>query len=420
MRKNKQRFHRRVRRWAVVALVFIVCTVAAVGYGTLRFSEESPSGDDHRALAADTKKRINFLLLGSDARDGEMQARSDSIIFVSADPKNKRLVLLSIPRDTLVDIPGHGRDRINAAMLYGGPELTMRVVEELIGQTVDYYVVTNYEGFIKLVDTLGGVTIEVDKNMYHYDPEKGGRFSINLRKGKQRLDGEKALMYVRYRNDVYGDINRVERQQKFLRAVVEEMLRPRNLVRLPLLIPKIKDCIYTNLSLDQMLLLARMARDMDDVETISGTLPGYFAGDPYWHVNPDEAKLAVARLLDGQPITQVIEETPAGVVVKQEPETPAVTDVYASETVSGESYGSVVGESYGTVIEESYAPGLSGDIGVEIVPGAPSGGDEGFFEGPSAGAEENPPGTQPGTAPAGEPSADGTAGAVYDTVYTSG
>lgn len=416
VRKNKQRFHRRVRRWAVVTLLFVICTVAAVGYGTLRFSEESPSGDDRRALAADTRKRINFLLLGSDARDGEMRARSDSIIFVSADPKNKRLVLLSIPRDTLVDIPGYGRDRINAAMLYGGPELAMQVVEELIGQPVDYYLLTNYEGFVKLVDTLGGVTIEVDKNMYHYDPEKGGRFSINLRKGKQRLDGEKALMYVRYRSDVYGDISRVERQQKFLRAVVEEMLRPRNLVRLPLLIPKIKDCIYTNLSLDQMLLLARMAREMESVETISGTLPGYFAGDPYWHVNPDEAKLAVARLLDGEPITQVIERTPAGVVVKQEPKTPAVPDVYTGGTVSGNSYGSVAEEGYSTVIEEGYAPGFSEETGVKIVPGTPSGENEGLLEGPPAGAGEGPPAVQPGALPAGKPPADGTA----DAVYTSG
>lgn len=360
-------------RWFTVTVLGL-CMLAGIAYGAWDYYWGAGQGEmvaDNGGQARAAGQRLNFLLLGSDARNGEMRARSDSIIFVSADTDKKRLAILSIPRDTLVEIPGHGRDRINVAMLYGGPELTTRVVSDLIGQPVDYYVVTNYEGFVKLVDALGGVTIEVEKNMYHYDPEKGGRFTINLRKGKQRLDGRKALMYVRYRGDALGDISRVQRQQKFLRAVVAEMMKPWNLVRLPVLVPKIKDCIYTNLRLDQMLALARMARDMENVEVVTGTLPGYFAGDPYWHVDPDEAKKAVAQLLSGEPITQVLRQTPSGIIITQAPRpkkpTPVTGNVYAQETVVTGSYPSVAEESYneeGTVI-------IISETGQEQGPSAP-------------------------------------------------
>jgi LCP family protein required for cell wall assembly len=394
-------------RW-LAAIILVFCLAAGIGYAAMTYSAGSDKGgfgEDRGGQARAAGQRLNFLLLGSDARNGETRARSDSIIFVSADPEKKQLALLSIPRDTLVDIPGHGRERINAAMLYGGPELTTRVVSDLIGQPVDYYLVTNYEGFVDLVDALGGVTLDVEKNMYHYDPEKGGRFTINLRKGVQRLDGRKALMYVRYRSDALGDISRVGRQQKFLRAVVEEMMKPRNLVRLPVLIPKIKDCIYTNLPLDQMLALARMAREMEGVTVVSGTLPGYFAGDPYWHVDPEEAKKAVAQLLSGEPITQFVKETPSGVMitqaVKPREKTQVVQKVYTGDTVIDGSYAAVTEETYGTVAAPE----------VVIVPGSGDG---------QPPVDSTPaPAQTSGSPPAANPSGAGTATTVYEGTYNA-
>ncbi|MCL6561352.1 MAG: LCP family protein [Firmicutes bacterium] len=364
MGENKQRLVKWLKARPILMVGLILIILCGIAYGALYRSKKAgaPGNGPGEAIAADKGKRFNFLLLGSDARYGEQLSRSDSIIFVSADTQNKRLVFLSIPRDTLVDIPGYGRERINAAMAYGGPELTVDVVSRLIGQPIDYYVVTNYEGFVKLVDTLGGITLYVDKNMYHYDPERGGRFSINLSKGLHHLDGEKALMYVRYRGDPLGDINRVDRQQKFLCAVAKEMLKPRNIVKAPVLIPKVKDCIYTNLPLKEMLVLARMARNLEDVQMINGTLPGYFAGDPYWHVDPDEARRAVAALLSGEPVRQIVKDIPAGVVVMHvnEPKTPV--------TVTYGSYGTVSEEGYQSVSERSYSQ-TPPWINVEIVPG---------------------------------------------------
>lgn len=395
MGKDKRGFKRFLRARLILLGVLGLCVIAGLGYQALtRSGDEETLPDPEKPEEAIAAQRFNFLLLGSDARDGEIKSRCDSIIFVSADTGNKRLALLSIPRDTLVEIPGHGEDRINATMACGGPELAKQVVSDLIGQPIDYYMVTNYEGFIQLVDALGGVTLDVDKNMYHYDPEKGGRFTIRLKKGLQHLDGEKALMYVRYRGDPCGDINRIERQQRFLGAIIEEMLKPRNLVRLPVLIPKIKDCIYTDLPLGQMISLAKMARNMGDLQVISGTLPGYFAGDPYWHVDPDEAKEVVARLLMGEPIAEVVKETPRRVTITQVEKKPAVAgEVCLQRSVLADAYGSVAGDTY------------YGDVAVEILPGSsqpPETGEEHTQTGPDTPQE---PSVSPG---------EGTADSVYN------
>ncbi|RDV84729.1 LCP family protein [Ammonifex thiophilus] len=315
-------------------MTLLLLLVAAGAYGAWQYllPKGLIPGMGENALAAE---KIHLLVLGSDARKGETRARSDSIMYLCADPGKKRIIALSIPRDTLVNIPGHGRTRINEAMFYGGPELSCRVVSDLIGQPVDYYVVLNFEGFVKLIDALGGITIDVEKDMYHYDPQDGGIYSINLKKGKQHLDGRHALMYVRYRSDPLGDIARVERQQKFLRALVEEMTKPSNLLRLPILLPKIWDCFTTNLPFNQAVALAKLAADLHDVQVVTGTLPGYFGNDPYWHVDPREAREVVARLMEGEPIKQFILETPAGVEVRTSPRT--VPTTVPSHTYSQES-----------------------------------------------------------------------------------
>ncbi|MEW5898139.1 MAG: LCP family protein, partial [Bacillota bacterium] len=124
---------------------------------------------------------MTVLLLGVDARPGEKVARADTIIVAHVEPDANRLSLLSIPRDTRVNIPRHGMDKINAANVYGGPKLVSQVVSDLIGMPVQYYALTNWEGFKDIVDTLGGVTIEVEKRMNYYDPVDGPEYAIDLK-----------------------------------------------------------------------------------------------------------------------------------------------------------------------------------------------------------------------------------------------
>ncbi|MCL6557359.1 MAG: LCP family protein [Firmicutes bacterium] len=246
---------------------------------------------------------FTILLLGVDARPGEEVARTDTIIVAHVEAAEKRLSLLSIPRDTRVYIPGYGMDKINAANVYGGPELVRKVVSDLVGMPVKYYALTNLEGFREIVDTLGGVTLEVDKRMYYYDPVDGPEYAIDLQPGVQRLDGKKALQYVRYRNDPLGDITRTERQLKFLKALAAEVMQADTLLKLPRLVPQISRSLDTNLGLRQMVTLAQVAKNFNQMEILTQTLPGHFLqleGASYWAVDSQQArKVAYSLFKDG-------------------------------------------------------------------------------------------------------------------------
>lgn len=258
-------------------------------------------------------KRLNVLLLGIDARQGETMARADTLILASIDQKSKQMTLLSIPRDTRVNIPGYGWDKINSATVFGGPDLTMKVASDLLGIPIKYYVLTNFSGFKDIVDALGGVTLDVEQNMYHWDDEDGGIYEINLKKGVQRLDGDKALQYVRYRDYMMGDIDRTKAQQKFLVALAKEMLQPSTITKLPRLIPEINRYVKTNLNVSDMYTMASAARNLENANIVTQTLPGRpldIDGGSYWGVDPVEARQMVARLFNGEITTNVVLTTP--------------------------------------------------------------------------------------------------------------
>ena len=129
---------------------------------------------------------VDILLLGIDARKGETMARSDTIMLARIDKKEKKVAVVSIPRDTKIPVPGSAIPKINHACAIGGPELSSQVVGKLMGIKVDYYILTNFDGFKDIINTLGGVTIDVDSRKYK--PSEG----IDLRPGLQRLNGKQA------------------------------------------------------------------------------------------------------------------------------------------------------------------------------------------------------------------------------------
>lgn len=228
-----------------------------------------------------------ILLIGVDRRQANEPSRSDTIILAVLDPQKPGVDLLSIPRDTRVKIPGHGYDKINAAHAYGGPELLMDTINDFLGTHVDKYVEVDFQGFARIIDILGGVDIDVDKRMYY--PEEG----INLRPGFQHLNGHDALGYVRYRFDPEGDITRIGRQQKFLKALVDQTLKLGTIPKIPKLINEISKEVTTNLSIKEMLSLALSMKDLNGSAVNAHTLPGegrYVNGISYFLV--DQAKLA--------------------------------------------------------------------------------------------------------------------------------
>lgn len=263
--------------------------------------------------AADTKindsQRTNILLLGVDARNGETISRSDTIILASIDPKQNKVALVSIPRDTKISGSAiGGMDKINAANVTGGPELAVRKVEELMNEKIDYYVEVDFEGFKNVINALGGVNIDVDQKMYK--PSEG----INLKPGLQTLDGDGALAYVRFRDYPLGDIERTEHQQAFLMALSQEVLKPSTIVKLPTLVKEIQANIKTNLGLKDMLKMASWAPGFNSESVVAQTLPGSFYNQrdaqgvltaSYWIADKTKTATLLDTMLNGQTVAVV-------------------------------------------------------------------------------------------------------------------
>jgi LCP family protein required for cell wall assembly len=272
--------------------------------------------------------RINILIIGADTRAGEVRARSDALMVASLDRKTGRIAVVSIPRDTLVQIPGHGKNKVNSAYALGGAKLSRQAVETLLGVEIPYYVATNFDGFKDIIDTLGGVTIDVGQRMYY--PEE----DINLQAGLQQLNGRDALGFVRYRHLPLGDIDRVKNQKKFLIALADEMFKLKTLTKIPQLIPQIQNCVDSNLTPGEMLELARMAVKFNPQDMIVATLPGDFLELPegsYWQVKD---KLAVGLLNQlMEPGAEVPQWQPTSIVMR--PPVTEKNEISLSEQTKG-------------------------------------------------------------------------------------
>lgn len=236
------------------------------------------------------------MLVGVDARNPNEPSRSDTIILVFFHPKANRIDLLSIPRDTRVSIEGENfKRKINHAHMKGGVELLEKTVQDNLGVTIDAYVKVNFSQFKQAIDTLGGVEINVEKKMYYpYE-------DIDLKPGLQRLNGHDALAYVRYRSDGLGDIGRVERQQKFLRALGRQAFGYQGIIKSPSIINETRKNVKTNLSTRDM---AAIARQFVGEPTINSyTLPGEsktINGGSYWVVDWTETRNLLKEITESK------------------------------------------------------------------------------------------------------------------------
>ncbi|MFZ5814794.1 MAG: LCP family protein [Bacillota bacterium] len=214
---------------------------------------------------------VYLLVLGVDERPDD-PGRSDTAFVIRTGGGQVRA--LSIPRDTLVRIEGHGEGKFNSAYTYGGPELAKQTVSELLGLPVDHYVKINLQAFRTLVDMIGGVPYEVEQPMRYEDPYDG--LVIDLQPGYQVLDGRKAEQYVRFRHDAIGDdLGRIDRQHAFLKAAASHALQPANLPRLPGLLYTAVQYVETDLPAGEQLRLARLAFQAQQAGAlVMETLPG--------------------------------------------------------------------------------------------------------------------------------------------------
>jgi len=248
-------------------------------------------------------RRQNILLLGVDSNGSDTDpwkgTRSDTIVLLNIDPKTHSVNAISIPRDSKVYLPGEfGVQKINAAHALGGIRATKQTVEETLGVKVDRYIIVSDQAVSKLVDALGGVPIYVEKNMT-YDDYSGG-LHVHLKKGQNTLQGKTAVGYLRFRHDALGDIGRTQRQQWFLRGLLEKIQTPQAIAKIPEMLNIASTYVKTDLSLYEMSQYAAMAKNFDISKIEVATLPGApnkRGSTSYWILDPDKVQEVVNRLV---------------------------------------------------------------------------------------------------------------------------
>lgn len=230
--------------------------------------------------------------------DNNLNGMSDAMLLIRFDPATQKVAVLSIPRDSRVNIQGVGTTKINFANYVGGASLSAQTVSQVLGDIpIDRYIRFNVSGFGKLVDALGGIDIYVPKKLKYQDDSQ--HLYINLNAGQQKLDGSKAIQYMRYRHDDLGDIGRVQRQQAFFRAFIEQKLKPESITKFSEILSIIKDNIDTNLSVEEVLALASYTSKIDRKSIQMHMAPGRFS-------NPGEFDNLSYWILDNRLLTKLM------------------------------------------------------------------------------------------------------------------
>ncbi|WP_019499984.1 LCP family protein [Pseudanabaena sp. PCC 6802] len=219
--------------------------------------------------------------------------RSDTMLLVRFDPTSRSLRLLSIPRDTQVQIPQYGVEKINAANVFGGSNLAIATVKEnLYNVKIDRYARVDTSGLVALIDALGGVEVNVPKRMRYED--KTQKLSIDLQPGVQTLNGKQAEGFARFRHDEEGDIGRIKRQQILLKAIEKKLSDPWLVFRLPQLADTMRQYIDTDLNTDEIIALSTFSLTLKPNSIKTLTLPGRPSADyefntSYWIADPDDS-----------------------------------------------------------------------------------------------------------------------------------
>ena len=313
-RRKKKSLFKRFLRLVVFSLLVIVILFSGTFfyfYVTSNIVRDTTnlllSGAVNPQNAFPDSEEISFLLLGRDLdRDPQgnivkSKGRTDTVMFVHVNFRDRSMNVLSIPRDTLVRIPGYsGKHRINTANALGGPELAVKTVHSLLGVKPDYYILVNFDGFEKAIDTIGGLKVNVDKKL-DYD-DNWGNLHIHLNPGSQVLSGEQAMGFARYRKSNDGrsdsDFTRIGRQQELVAAMRGKLSNPLALIRFPGAIDKIREDMDGTLSTAQILSLAWFARSLPSGEGIKmETLPALEGGGSFVLADKDATRKLIERML---------------------------------------------------------------------------------------------------------------------------
>ena len=313
-KKGKKKKGKKKSKFATaVFIIVLICTMFLFGwigyvgaylYPLLTGSSEedevkAPITEEQKAAFASGK--ITVLMMGSDRREGEEQSRSDTLMVAFVDLDQKQIRLLSMPRDTYVTIPTTGEQtKINHSYAYGGVDLVKQTLESNFGIKCDYYMDVDFQGFIDVIDALGGITLDVPRDMYY--PDEG----IDLTAGVQDLDGSKALQFCRFRSDGQGDLGRIDRQQAFLVAMKEKMFSAGTLLKIPDICSAVMENMQTDFTGTQILQILLQLKNGVDFQTYQpDNIPEYKDDISYVFMTDKGQKLIDALITFGEIPTDI-------------------------------------------------------------------------------------------------------------------
>lgn len=302
----------------VLIFVVAVCTLAVSMYFMLALVINSAKNKNPDKLTLEDlnelsktvgDNRINVLMLGVDSLSGtdkDNTMRTDTMMFVSLDPKTKTGFILSIPRDTRVQIDGSlsKYNKINEAHSIGGVSLTLKEVKKLLGVDINHFVKVDYRAVNKTVDDVGGVEIIVPIDMNYDDPYANPPLHIELKQGPQLLDGDKAMQFLRFRHGYANqDLGRIESQQKFVQALLDKLLSPESLTHITDYINTFSQYVQTDMELGDMFKIASKALEIKPYNIKKEVLvgkPDYIGGVSYFVADEQGIKTQMDGLNDGE------------------------------------------------------------------------------------------------------------------------
>ncbi|MDA3130938.1 LCP family protein [Aliibacillus thermotolerans] len=268
--------------------------VAADTQELLKRGEKS----ERREEAVNPKQdNISVLFIGVDNRDGDLDGLSDALLLATFNKNDPSIKLTSIPRDSLVNIPHHGQDKITHAHAFGGVDLTVQTVEELLDIPVDYYVKLNFEAFIEIVDALNGVEVDVAKSFYEQD-SYGNHNAIFIEEGKQVLSGEEALAYARMRkNDPQGDIGRGQRQQEIIESLIRKSASISSIRHYDDVLQSVEEHMTMNLSFGNLIALHQYAGAINHIEKLQLKGENLYMNNVYYYQLDEQHTYEISQQL---------------------------------------------------------------------------------------------------------------------------
>lgn len=308
--KHKKKYKKK-RRWPKVLLIILLFIGAILTYGYVRirkttdtihtdlsaeeFDKENHASRENGKVNLSAKEPFSILLMGIDTGDqGRVdRGRSDTMMVMTVNPKNKKTTIVSIPRDTLTEIAGKGtEDKINHAYAFGGPTMAMNTVQNFLDIPVDYFVSVNMKGIQQIVDAVGGVTVTPTISF----TQDGYSF---VQGQSQKLDGAAALAYSRMRKqDPEGDFGRQARQRELVVAILDKATSFESILNFEAVLKTMENNVQTNLKFNEMATISvNYLSALSNVNQIQLEGEGTTIGGVYYLIVAEEDRLAVSKEL---------------------------------------------------------------------------------------------------------------------------